>query len=602
MLFLLCFALSAPPCGAVSTQSPPKDGQFDGFCRDYIAAVLALYPETAGQLGLSEKMGFTRHMHRFSDSSPTGTLKEFNGLKSLCKKLRALDRKPLTYAQRLSADIMDWYLTTRLKRKPFKHHHYVIDHMLGFHNHLVSVFTLHHRVQNRGDAQDYLKRMEAVALYLEGVTAGVVLREERKMTAPVFIVRKCRTGMESFLTEDRRRNVIYTALARKLTDIGFADKERETYLKRSVDILNESIYPAYGKLMDKLRQLEIRSPREAGVWRLPRGDAYYRHCLRVHTSTPMAPGAIHGLGKKEVARIQRDLLDTFASLNIKGKSFKEALREYHRIHARWNRDRYYPNTEQGKGEALRDYKLIIRQLETELPHYFSRLPRARVTVAAVPDFKVGSVGSHYQHAMLDGSAPGVFYANLGNLPFRPGMRTLTVHEAVPGHHFQLALQAESAEVPLARNLMGFTAYAEGWALYAERLAYEAGFFKGPHEEIAYLRSQLLRAVRLVVDTGIHYKRWSRIEAYNYMVRNLGWGSFGSIDRYVVWPGQACAYKIGELVILELRRRAREALGKKFDLKQFHAAILHHGSMPLHLLKKHMEHELGLPKGKPIRLK
>jgi uncharacterized protein (DUF885 family) len=223
-------------------------------------------------------------------------------------------------------------------------------------------------------------------------------------------------------------------------------------------------------------------------------------------------------------------------------------------------------------------------MSTHLPEMFSVIPQTPVQVKPVPEFKEATMGTYYQPPKLGESNPGVFYANLSYQHFKPGMQTLAYHEAIPGHHFQFAIAREAEDARLYQALFFFTGYAEGWALYAEKLAKEYGFYEDPHSIIGYLRSELFRAARLVLDTGIHSKKWTREKALQYMLENIGWSWPGEIDRYIIWPGQACAYKIGELKMLELRKKAQERLGDDFNIKEFHCIVLEHGSVPLEVLE------------------
>ncbi|MBE0434129.1 DUF885 domain-containing protein, partial [candidate division WOR-3 bacterium] len=245
----------------------------------------------------------------------------------------------------------------------------------------------------------------------------------------------------------------------------------------------------------------------------------------------------------------------------------------------------FPNTEQGKAQTLRAYQAAIDTMERRLPELFSRIPRARVKVVQVPAFKESMIGTYYQPPKLDGSGIGIFYVNLSYQHSKAGIKALAYHEAIPGHHLQIALEQEAPDARFFKALFFFTGYVEGWALYAERLAGEYGFYRDTPSTIGYLRSELFRAARLVIDTGIHHRKWSRERAYHYLLDNVGWSSYSEIDRYITWPGQACAYKVGELKILKLRERARSALGDRFDIRKFHDIVLQNGSVPLALLEQ-----------------
>jgi len=310
----------------------------------------------------------------------------------------------------------------------------------------------------------------------------------------------------------------------------------------------------------------------------------YQHYLNVHTTTNLTAEEIHQIGIDEVSRIQKEMLKRFNQLGFsEGNTFGEIEGEYY--NSLQGKQFTFSYGESGKIQALNHYLEILAEAKQKLPDYFSKLPQTEVTVRRVPHYKEKFTGAHYRRAPIDGSEPAAFYANLSWTPKKPGMATLLYHETIPGHHFQIAYATEYCDLPIYRTLTFFTAYIEGWALYAERLAFESGWHKDVYSELGYLNSELHRAVRLVVDTGIHYKKWSRSKAYNYMVDNMGWGSYGEIDRYTLWAGQACAYKIGEMKILELRQKSKDLLGNDFDLKEFHNVILQNGAIPLALLEQ-----------------
>jgi uncharacterized protein (DUF885 family) len=254
------------------------------------------------------------------------------------------------------------------------------------------------------------------------------------------------------------------------------------------------------------------------------------------------------------------------------------------------RDRYtYPQAPETRDRVVADYQAIIDQTWPKLATVFSQIPATRVSAQAVPPYKEATSGTYYEPASLDGQRRGVFYVNLaGNIPNKPGMATLAYHEAVPGHHFQIAIAQERRENRMFKNLLFFTGFGEGWAMYSETLAQEQGWFPDAPSRIANLGSLLFRAVRLVVDTGIHSKRWTRDQALQYMQDNLGWSHDGEVDRYIMWPGQACSYYVGMLKIIEMREKARKELGPKFDLREFHRILLENGTMPLELAARRVD--------------
>ncbi|RZK31414.1 MAG: DUF885 domain-containing protein, partial [Hymenobacter sp.] len=334
-------------------------------------------------------------------------------------------------------------------------------------------------------------------------------------------------------------------------------------------------------------KLRPRSTTEAGVWKFPDGAAYYAYCLRLNTTTNLTAKKIHALGLREVARITAEMQTILRAQHEAGADSvgptMARLGEEPRF--------LYPDTDAGRARILTDYKQILAEVNQGLAPAFRIRPRAKLDVQRVPEFKQKtSPGAYYNGAALDGSRPGTFYANLYDVKATPkfGMRTLAYHEGIPGHHFQIGIAQELEGLPTFRRVIPFTAYAEGWALYAEQLTWELGFEKDPYDNLGRLRAELFRSVRLVVDTGIHDQRWTREQAIQYMRQTTGIAESdveAEIERYIVMPGQACAYKAGMLKILELRERAQQQLGSKFDLRDFHDAVLKSGSMPLEVLEQ-----------------
>jgi len=322
------------------------------------------------------------------------------------------------------------------------------------------------------------------------------------------------------------------------------------------------------------------------VWKLKDGENYYRWILSVHTTTDMTPEEVYSLGLREVERIEAEMQRILAAQGYRGTSVGELMDRLTK------EDRFlYPDTDEGRQQILADYTEMIKEIEAGVDDYFAIRPKQTVEVQRVPVFKEKTaMGAYYISPSLDGSRPGIFYANLRSVEEIPkfGMRTLVYHETIPGHHFQMALAQEVKGIPTFRKVYPFTAFAEGWALYAEQFAWEIGFQKDPFDNLGRLQAELFRAVRLVVDTGLHYKRWTREEAIAYMLEKTGLPEtevVTEIERYLVTPGKACAYKVGVIKILQLRERARRELGEAFDIKDFHDVLLQNGSMPLDVLEQ-----------------
>jgi uncharacterized protein (DUF885 family) len=311
----------------------------------------------------------------------------------------------------------------------------------------------------------------------------------------------------------------------------------------------------------------------------------------------LTPDEVHALGHQEVRRIQTEIAELLPTIGIPDTgAFTTKLGAYAEYaNNRTDETFFYPLTEEGRQQTLKDYQAIVDSMYMKLPEMFAKIPEIPVRVKRVPEYKEKTAGTYYQPPSLRGESEGTFYANLSYQHNKAGMKALTYHEAIPGHHFQMALEQESPDSRLFKALFFFTGFVEGWALYAEKLAKEYGCYTDIHSKISALRSELFRAARLVVDTGIHAKKWTRDQALQYMFDNVGWGWYGEIDRYIAWPGQACAYKIGELKILELRKRAKTELGEKFDIKDFHEVVLKYGSVPLDVLEEIVNEYIELKK-------
>jgi uncharacterized protein (DUF885 family) len=332
-----------------------------------------------------------------------------------------------------------------------------------------------------------------------------------------------------------------------------------------------------------------RAGTEDGVWHLPDGEAYYAWAVRLHTTTERTPQEIHQSGLAEVARIQGEMHEILRAEGMPAADLARAIRSL------GSDPRFlYPDTEEGRRQVLAEYQAIIEDAQARLPALFGRLPRAKVVVQRVPEFKEeGAARAYYEMPPFDGSKPGVFFANLRHTAEHPkfGLRTLTYHEAIPGHHLQIAIAQELEGVPFFRRVVPFTAFQEGWALYAERLAAEQGFHPTAWDRLGQLVAEVFRAVRLVVDTGLHAQRWTREQAIDYMAANTGMERtevVAEVERYIVMPGQALAYKTGQMEMLALRERARDALGDRFDLRAFHDQVLGSGALPLTLLARNVD--------------
>lgn len=505
--------------------------------------------------------------------------------------LHRYDFETLSPEQRLSADVLDWFLQLQVEKERFAFHDYPVAQFEGLQTVLPDFMLNIHQVRSQRDAESYVARLAGFGTALDQIGAGVRHRAGIGVVPPRFVLAGSREQIAALTAPAPERHPLVTHLDEALTKLDGVDAAtRERLVADATTQVRDVVVPGYVRLDALVAGLEPGASDDAGVWKLPDGDAYYRWALRFHTTTSLAPGEVHAIGLAEVARIEALVRGTLAEAGVRvadpaqfdvGAALR-ALASDPRAS--------YEDSDAGREAILRDYRAILLDARTRLPALFGRLPGADVVVERVPAFKEsGSAGAYYNPPAFDGSRPGVFYANL-RAPrevSRFGMRTLTYHEALPGHHLQIALSFDTKDIPFFRRVIPFTAFVEGWALYAERLASEQGFHSTPLDRVGQLQAELFRAARLVVDTGIHSEHWTREDAIAWMLRHTGMGETevtAEVERYVVMPGQACAYKIGQMELLRLRERARERLGARFDLRAFHDEVLANGALPLEILE------------------
>ena len=473
-----------------------------------------------------------------------------------------------------------------------------VNQMFGVQSGFPSFMESTHQVHSVGDAEDYVSRLNAVGVKFDQVLEGLEKRDEMGIYPPQFLVTKVLEEMNNFVATPPEENILMVALLDKMKEAELAEGEQERLALEARGAIIETVYPAYGRLIAHFEALDPKVDGNYGAWSLPEGDEFYKLALKLFTTTDYTPEYIHAVGLAEVDRIQSEILGILQEegWDVSG-GFTAAIDEMAE-----NPRFYFSDSVEGRDQILAEYETLIEQVSGELEPWFATIPEAPIEVDRVPEFKEKtSPGAYYQIPAFDGSRPGVFFANLYDIKATPkyGMRTLTYHEAIPGHHFQLAIQQEQENLPFFRRLIPFSAYSEGWALYAERVAWEMGLLEDPYDNIGRLQAELFRAVRLVVDTGIHKMRWSREEAIDYMMANTGMAEsdvIAEIERYFVMPGQATSYKVGMMKIMELRELAETELGNGFDIREFHDVVLTNGSMPLHLLEEMVLQYIAAAKG------
>ena len=457
---------------------------------------------------------------------------------------------------------------------------YVISQKNGLYSSIPSFLDNQHTIETKDDADAYLARLEQFALRLDE-EAGVVRHDVALgVIPPDFCLDNTIAQMNALRGQPADIASMTMSLVRRTKDKAIAGDWGTPAAK----ILSEKIYPALDRQIALVTDMRRHATHDAGVWKLPDGDAYYRDSVLTWTTSTMSPAEIHKTGldiiKDHSAQIDAIMKQHGMTKGTVGRRLRAMYDDPKMI---------YPNTDAGKDQLIADLNVKVAAIRARLPAYFGALPKAEVTIKRVPkEIEAGQAGGYYDAPSLDGKVPGIYWINLRDTAEQPRwlLPTLTYHEAIPGHHLQLSIQRE-ARMPLIRKLAYFSSYLEGWALYAEQLADEMGMYKDdPLGRIGFLHDAMFRAVRLVVDTGIHTMKWSREQATKFYVDTLGdqeSGAITEIDRYCVTPGQACGYMLGKLTFLAARRKARAALGAKFDIRSFHDAMLIGGAVPLAMI-------------------
>ncbi|RMH16489.1 MAG: DUF885 domain-containing protein [Acidobacteria bacterium] len=551
-------------------------------------------PELLTELGLPAPLRFFND--ELTDASPAHDLALARQLRRDLQTLERYRREHLDPQRRLSYDVLHWWLAEQVRGEPFLWHDFPVNQVIGPHSYLPTFMATVHPLRDRRDAEDYVARLSKVRRKFDQLIENLRWREAQGIRPPRFMIERVIDELDALAAGPARHSVFYTGLADRLPAVeGLSEQERAGLLAAAERQVEGSVLPAYRALSAYFAELLPKVATDHGAWAQPDGLAYYAQRLRLHTSTDLSAVEIHALGLREVERLEAEMASILAHLGYAGEPVGTLMAEL----AREERFRF-PAGDPGRDEILDRLRRIVAQIGDALPA--SAFPpdlRAPVgiTVARIPPFTEATTPSHYRPAGFDGSRDGVFYVNLRDAAGLPRFRlkALAYHETIPGHHLQYGIQLGLADLPTFRRVLPFAAYAEGWALYAEQLAWELGFLDDPYDNLGRLQAELARAVRLVADTGLHHDRWTRQQAIDYLVATAGLTPEDAtleVERYLVAPGQACAYTIGKLKFVELRERMRRALGEDFSLAEFHRLVLANGALPLELLERVVDEHLA----------
>ena len=580
-------AAPAPPPGVAPVAPPPRPSdELSAVLDRFFEEALAESPELASSLGLDT--GARAEAKSKLDQRSLAQLDRMRALNAdQLRRLRAVDRTQLSGMPAVNYDAVVFGLqTTAEADRAFPYGlqgggaPYVLSQLTGAYQIVPSFLATQHTIEAKADADAYLERLEAFAAVMDQEVERARRDAGLGVIPPDFAVERAITQMQGLQTTPESSTLV-AAVADRARQKGIAGD----YAAQASKIYADKVAPALGRQLALMRELRPKAVHDAGVWRLPDGEAYYALSLKVGTTTTLSPDEVHQLGLDQARE-----LAARADVILKAQGMTRGT-VGQRIAALFKDKRYrYPNTDAGKAKLIEDLNGQVRAMQGRLPQVFGVLPKAPVEIRRVPSFmEAGAPGGYYTNASLDGARPGVYWINLRDTAEVPRwtLPTLTYHEAIPGHHLQVSLQQE-ADLPMLRRASFYSAYGEGWALYAEELAREMGVYRDdPLGEVGYLQAALFRAARLVVDTGIHARRWTRERAIQVMADidgEPGASTETEIERYCVWPGQACSYMVGKLTWLRLRDKARAALGPRFDIRRFHDAGLLSGNMPLTALE------------------
>ena len=565
----------------------PATNSLDKFLDDSVLEPILDSPQTLTSLGLHQLDFLTNHNENLDDYSVEKSESDHEKFLVYYEKLNNFDETKLPESAKLNLEVAKF--AANIEKRGFENFRYYMGPFIQFygtHLSFVNFMTDTHKLVSEKDAEDYIKRIAKIPDAIDQLMIFEKRRAEAGIYSPKFVYEKTLLQLTSLIETPTDQHPLFMSFkdASESMDLE-TDKKESMFLSLKDNI--EKFKSSYARLKILVEENSQNAREFDGVWSLPNGDDYYKHRLQIFTTTDLTADEIHKLGLQMVEEIQSEIKRI---LSEEGYDINRPLAD---LFVELNNDpRFlFEDSDEGREAILDEYRRINEETYAMLPDYFNELPKAKVVVKRVPIFSEKSAaGGYYQGSSLDGSRPAAWYANLYDInatqTFK--MPALSFHEAVPGHHLQIALNQENQNQTLW-NKFGYrtSAFSEGWALYAERLAVEAGLLRDPYEQIGSLQSELFRAARLVVDTGLHAKKWTREEAIIYMMDNAGEvrsESESEIERYIVWPGQATSYMIGRIKIMELRERAKAELGNRFNIKDFHSVVLMNGILPLTVLE------------------
>jgi len=579
------FAQSGKPVAVASAQS--EDARLAAFFQAAFLESARLSPETLTQLGMKERYG---ELGDYTEAGQKQALAVAEAQLSRMKK--TFDRAKLSPASQLSYDLFERNVATQRMFEKWYWQTYAVSSNGSALDQLPVMLINAHKVDSVADAEAYVARLKAVERVAREVSDDIDQRTAKGFLPPAFVfgrvIPDAQTQIKGAPFDTGADHPLWADFKAKVAALKTDDAVKQKLLAAGEAALKGEFKRGYERYIVSLQGMQKQATKVDGVWALPQGDAFYADMVGFFTTTKLTPDQIHQTGLAEVARIRGEMEVIKAKVGFKG-----TLEEFFRF-VQTDPKTHYPNTEAGKQQYLADAKKIIADYMAVAGKQFSTLPKQALEVRAVEPFREKTASTaFYNQGTPDGSRPGIFYVNLADMTQvqKVQLPAIAYHEGAPGHHFQIARSQEQTDLPMFRRLSYYGAYTEGWGLYAEKLGKEAGFYQDPYDDFGRLSLEIWRAARLVLDTGIHAKHWSRDQAIAYMKANTlnsDLDTVREIDRYFTSPGQATSYKVGQLKISELRAKAEKALGPKFDIKAFHETVLAAGALPLDVLETRVD--------------
>ena len=548
-------------------------------------------PELLTYLGAIDNTPLDFHSGKLADYTREEEERSIAKLRDARAGLDAYGPEGLAGQELLTWKIAAWFFDDLLRQAELRYSGYRVNQISGVTVNMPQFLTDTHVIKNEKSVRRYLSRLREFGRVLRETHARVIDDRANGVIPPDFVIEKALVGMNKFIDGGADNSPLVTTLGPKLDELEDVDENAAAaFINEATQLVSSEVIPGYEAIIGLFESMLPEATHDAGIWRLPNGEAIYAANLRSNTTTQYSPEEIHATGLAEVDRIEGEMLDILDSQGVMGDSFAERIRVLMDDPAH-----QFPNTDEGRAEMIAYLEAFDQKVMAIAADYFVTIPPQPLEIVRVPEYSQdSSPGGYYNGPALDGSRPGRFYINQKDTADNPRwtLPTLMIHEGSPGHHFQISTSQLIEGVPLLRRLSPFNAFSEGWALYSERIAKtDMGLYDDdPLGDLGRLQAEMFRAVRLVVDTGMHAKRWSREQAIEYMTAKTGMTNeevTREIERYVVWPGQATAYKTGQLALLEMREDTEDALGERFSLRDFHEAVLMNGAMPLDILKETM---------------